>query len=720
MRSPTPPLDSLAGPDTGDDREEYPTPRGRAGRVGTSSQRAGGAASRHEDGGEWTREPTIGPIEGGDHVSPKTGGTAEGPTFRPGWTVGHIAGAARTVHQVAPSSTDTAQADARRRWSRGESLSRDPGARRSWARCSTARSRRPSWVACSWPSACGPRRPTSWPASWRRCARGCWWSTHPQGTIDTCGTGGDVHGTFNISTATSLVTAAAGVPIAKHGNRAVTSQSGSSDAIASLGLTVEQTPEAAEASLRETGYAYLHAPAFHPGMRHAGPVRRELGRAHGVQPVRADGQPGARHAAADGRARRGVRRACRTRAPRARHRAGVRGPRRHDRRAAARRQRGLLRRHARGRPPAHGRPPRTPACRRAETSALAGGDGAANAAIIRAILDGTEHGARHDVVALNAGAALVVAGRVDTIRQGVELAVETIRSGAAAELLARLQARAWSPEQTGDQAMTMTIERPRPARARPVRAARDRRAATRGPRRGARRHHPAGAGPGGRGRSRPAVRRAPPRAAGAASHRGDQAPLPVGGVAQRRAAGRRRPGTRLRRGRRLDRSRCSSSRTGSGARIDDLVAARAATSMPVLAKEFVVDPRQLPILRAAGADAVLLLAALHPAPRLARLVRRALDLGLEPLVEVHDARELDAALATDARLIGVNNRDLRTLVVDTDDRRDAPDRHPRRPPRRRRVRRPRAGAAAPLAGPRLRRRARRRGPDARRLGPRRP
>ena len=102
-----------------------------------------------------------------------------------------------------------------------------------------------------------------------------------------------------------------------------------------------------------------------------------------------------------------------------------------------------------------------------------------------------------------------------------------------------------------------------------------------------------------------------------------------------------------------------------GGAIEDLVAVRAATSVPVLAKEFVVDPRQLPILRAAGADAVLLLAALHPAARLARLVRRALDLGLEPLVEVHDARELDAALTTDARLIGVNNRDLRTLVVDT-------------------------------------------------------
>ena len=101
-----------------------------------------------------------------------------------------------------------------------------------------------------------------------------------------------------------------------------------------------------------------------------------------------------------------------------------------------------------------------------------------------------------------------------------------------------------------------------------------------------------------------------------------------------------------------------------GGSIDDLRAVRDAVGVPVLAKEFVVDERQLPVLRAAGADLVLLLAALHPARTLARLVRQALDLGLEPLVEAHDARELERALATDARLIGVNNRDLRTLDVD--------------------------------------------------------
>jgi tryptophan synthase beta chain len=103
-----------------------------------------------------------------------------------------------------------------------------------------------------------------------------------------------------------------------------------------------------------------------------------------------------------------------------------------------------------------------------------------------------------------------------------------------------------------------------------------------------------------------------------------------------------------------------------GGSVDDLRAVRAAVAVPVLAKEFVVDPRQMPVLRAAGADLVLLLAALHPARRLAVLVARARDLGLEPLVEVHAERELDAALASGARIVGVNSRDLRTLEVDPD------------------------------------------------------
>jgi tryptophan synthase beta subunit len=101
-----------------------------------------------------------------------------------------------------------------------------------------------------------------------------------------------------------------------------------------------------------------------------------------------------------------------------------------------------------------------------------------------------------------------------------------------------------------------------------------------------------------------------------------------------------------------------------GGSIDDLRDVRAAVSIPVLAKDFVVDARQLAVLRAAGADAVLLIAELHTAQRLARLVGQARDEGLEPLVEAHDDRQLASAVASGACLIGINNRDLRTLDVD--------------------------------------------------------
>ena len=101
-----------------------------------------------------------------------------------------------------------------------------------------------------------------------------------------------------------------------------------------------------------------------------------------------------------------------------------------------------------------------------------------------------------------------------------------------------------------------------------------------------------------------------------------------------------------------------------GGSVVDVRTIRGAVSIPILAKEFVVDDRQLPLLRTAGADMVLLLACILTPKKLARFVDLAREQGLEPLVEVHDERELDAALATTARLIGLNNRDLRTLKVD--------------------------------------------------------
>ena len=99
----------------------------------------------------------------------------------------------------------------------------------------------------------------------------------PGTVLDTCGTGGDGLGTFNISTVTALVAAACGARVAKHGNRAASSKCGSSDLLEALGVKIENPKEKLEKILREVGIAYLHAPNFHPAMKHAGPTRREIG-----------------------------------------------------------------------------------------------------------------------------------------------------------------------------------------------------------------------------------------------------------------------------------------------------------------------------------------------------------------------------------------------------------------------------------------------------------
>ena len=101
--------------------------------------------------------------------------------------------------------------------------------------------------------------------------------TAPEGAIDVVGTGGDGSGTFNISTASALVVAAAGVPVAKHGNRAMTSKAGSADVLDALGVRIDHDAASASAALADLGFAFMFAPNFHPAMKHAGPTRREIG-----------------------------------------------------------------------------------------------------------------------------------------------------------------------------------------------------------------------------------------------------------------------------------------------------------------------------------------------------------------------------------------------------------------------------------------------------------
>ena len=160
----------------------------------------------------------------------------------------------------------------------------------------------------------------------------------PAGTIDVVGTGGDGCGTFNISTASALVVAAAGVPVAKHGNRAMTSKSGSADVLDALGVRIDHDADSAGAALRELGFAFLFAPKYHPAMRHAGPTRREIGVRTAFNLVGPITNPAGATPRADGRRRRGGRAGWpRCSAPG--HRADAARARRRRGRAAARRGR---------------------------------------------------------------------------------------------------------------------------------------------------------------------------------------------------------------------------------------------------------------------------------------------------------------------------------------------------------------------------------------------
>jgi len=253
--------------------------------------------------------------------------------------------------------------------------------------------------------------------------------------LDTCGTGGDGSSTFNISTTVALVTAAAGMPVAKHGNRAISSKSGSADVLEALGVKLDIAPERVADCIDEVGIGFLFAQHCHPAMRFAGPVRREMG----VRSVFNLLGPLTNPANADYQV------------------LGVFGEDKLDLVAGALSKLGCKRAlvvHGRDGldeitttaitdavwveigqkphrfeidPTAFGLPYAT-------AEALQGGDAKLNAEIIRHILAGVK-GAGRDIVLLNSAAALWVAGKVDSIADGIGLAAETIDSGKATATL---------------------------------------------------------------------------------------------------------------------------------------------------------------------------------------------------------------------------------------------------------------------------------------------
>src|ERR1700675_4387689 len=260
----------------------------------------------------------------------------------------------------------------------------------------------------------------------------------PEGAIDVVGTGGDGSGTFNISTTAALVAAAAGVPVAKHGNRAITSRAGSADVLDALGIRIDHDAASAGAALRELGFAFLFAPRFHPAMRHAGPTRREIGVRTAFNLVGPLTNPA------------GTRRQL----------LGVADPAVAEPIAEVVRRLGTDRTfviHGDGvdELPLDGSgvayivagdvierhviDAAALGFKRAATTRLSGGTPAETARMTEAVLHG-EPGIRRDVVLLNAGAALLVAGVVGQMEEGIERAGLTIDAGLAAELLAALRA----------------------------------------------------------------------------------------------------------------------------------------------------------------------------------------------------------------------------------------------------------------------------------------
>lgn len=259
--------------------------------------------------------------------------------------------------------------------------------------------------------------------------------TAPAGAIDVCGTGGDGHHTLNVSTAVSLVVAAAGVPVAKHGNRAASSKAGAADTLEALGLDLDRAAASAEKTLAEIGICFLFAQNYHPALKRLGPIRKAIGERTifnlmgplanpaGVRrQLVGIARPAYVPIYAQALAELGVDRAMIVSGDEGLDELSLAGG--NDIAEVA--GHGVVAMH------------RLSAAdlglSTAPVDAIRGGDAAHNAAALRALLLG-EPGAYRDAVLLNAAAALVVAGAVADLKEGVEEAAETIDRGLANALL---------------------------------------------------------------------------------------------------------------------------------------------------------------------------------------------------------------------------------------------------------------------------------------------
>jgi anthranilate phosphoribosyltransferase len=254
--------------------------------------------------------------------------------------------------------------------------------------------------------------------------------------VDTCGTGGDASATFNISTATALAVAGAGVRVAKHGNRSVTSKCGSADVMETLGVSINLPPARLSACLEKVGIAFLFAPAMHSAMKYVQPARREL-RLRTVfnllgpltNPAGASAQVVGVYSVdlveklAEALSMLGLHRALVVHGLDGLDEITITAPTR-----VAEVREGNVRTYE--------IMPEEFGIKRAAIEDISGGNAAANAAIIHEILHGKKS-ARRDVVLLNAAAALVAAGRSDHLGEALPLAAQSIDSGAA---LAKLEA----------------------------------------------------------------------------------------------------------------------------------------------------------------------------------------------------------------------------------------------------------------------------------------